>query len=387
MVVHAIEKFLQLEEKVLYTHNSGFEIPDKSIVGSHYLYFTNLGRVLAYDSGGMFGSEQVVEYDAILPYRKIDGSGACHHPSFVEICRFQKEFLVKTWGRISCAGGGSNMPGTESMVIVGLPDASVKESKERVISAISHFDVDVTDQKVVVNLSHSEQKKNGPLFDLAIAIAALKELGFIKRDIPKGTAFIGALSLDGAVEKAQGMLPALVSAKAISLKKVYFPHDSYIPFHMLEDLECIVVQHIEEVVNHLDGQGFLSFSSSYEPPNPILPMPEPHQKDFCHVIGHGYPKQALEIAAAGEHNVLMSGPPGCGKSLLAETFPSILPSLTNKAQLEVISLYQLAGEKRLIIKVCLSDIPIIPPPPLRLSGAVHPQGLGRFRLPIKEFYF
>lgn len=238
-------------------------------------------------------------------------------------------------------------PGTESMVIVGLPDASVKESKERVISALSHFDVDVTDQKVVVNLSPSEQKKNGPLFDLAIAIAALKELGFIKRDIPRDTAFIGALSLDGAVEKAEGMLPALVSAKAIGLKKVYFPHDSDIPIHMLEDLECIVVQHIEEVVNHLDGQVFLSFSPLYESQNSILPMPEPHQKDFCHVIGHGYPKRALEIAAAGEHNVLMSGPPGCGKSLLAETIPSILPSLTNKAQLEVISLYQLAGEKRL----------------------------------------
>ncbi|MEW9109043.1 MAG: YifB family Mg chelatase-like AAA ATPase [Cytobacillus gottheilii] len=238
-------------------------------------------------------------------------------------------------------------PGTESMVIVGLPDASVKESKERVISALSHFDIDVTDQKVVVNLSPSEQKKNGPLFDLAIAIAALKELNFIKEDIPKNTAFIGALSLDGAVEKADGMLPALVSAKSIGLKKVYFPHDSDIPIHMLEGLECIVVQHIEEVVNHLDGQGFLSFAPIDASSNPIPSLPVHHQKDFCHVIGHEYPKRALEIAAAGEHNVLMSGPPGCGKSLLAETFPSILPSLTNKAQLEVISLYQLAGEKGL----------------------------------------
>jgi len=237
-------------------------------------------------------------------------------------------------------------PGTESMVIVGLPDASVKESKERVIAALSHFAVDVTDQKVVVNLSPSEQKKNGPLFDLAIAIAALKELGVIKGDIPKDTALIGALSLDGTVEKAEGMLPALVSAKELGLQRVYFPHDPDIPIHMLEDLECVVVHHIEEVVNHLDGQDCLSFLPPYKPTNSILSIPEVHHKDFCHVIGHEYPKRALEIAAAGEHNVLMSGPPGCGKSLLAETFPSILPVLTNKAQLEVMSLYQLAGEKR-----------------------------------------
>jgi magnesium chelatase family protein len=238
-------------------------------------------------------------------------------------------------------------PGTESVIIVGLPDASVKESRERVVAALSYFGVDVTDQKMVVNLSPAEQKKNGPLFDLAIAIAALKELNVIKEEIQKDTAFIGALSLDGTVEKAEGMLPALVSAKGLGLKRVYFPYDPHIPVHMLEDLECIVVHHIEEVVNHLEGQESLLFSPSVPAPEPISSYSEPHFKDFCHVIGHEYPKRALEIAAAGEHNVLMTGPPGCGKSLLAETFPSIFPTLTNKAQLEVISLYQLAGEKRI----------------------------------------
>jgi magnesium chelatase family protein len=120
-------------------------------------------------------------------------------------------------------------PGTESMVIVGLPDASVKESRERVIAALSHFAADLTDQKVVVNLSPAEQKKNGPLFDLAIALAALKELNVIKSEIPLDTAFIGALSLDGTVQKAEGMLPALVSAAALGMKRVYFPHDPQIP--------------------------------------------------------------------------------------------------------------------------------------------------------------
>lgn len=237
-------------------------------------------------------------------------------------------------------------PATESMVIVGLPDASVKESRERVLAALSYFDVDVTDQKVVVNLLPAEQKKNGPLFDLAMGIAALKELNVIKEEIPIETAFIGALSLDGMIVKAEGMLPALISAKGLGIKRVYLPYDPTIPINMLTGLEFVVVHHIEEVVQHLEGQESLSFLPKPQSLNQMAFLSDKPQKDFCHVIGHEQAKRALEIAAAGEHNVLMTGPPGCGKSMLAETFPSILPPLTNQAQLEVISLYQLAGEKR-----------------------------------------
>ena len=235
---------------------------------------------------------------------------------------------------------------TESMVIVGLPDASVKESRERVLASIAHFDLDVTDKKVVVNLSPSDQKKNGSLFDLAIAIAALKELNEMKSEIPIETAFIGALSLDGTVVSGEGILPAVIAAKGLGIKRVYIPYDPVLPLHMLKDVECIVVQHIEEVVQHIEGQERLSFHPQSSPMEHLPHIPESHHKDFCHVIGHEQAKRALEIAAAGEHNLLMNGPPGCGKSLLAETFPSILPTLTNQAQLEVISLYQLAGEKR-----------------------------------------
>ncbi|MFS0774838.1 YifB family Mg chelatase-like AAA ATPase [Neobacillus sp. 3P2-tot-E-2] len=237
-------------------------------------------------------------------------------------------------------------PGKESMVIVGLPDASVKESRERVIAALSHFGEDVTDQKVVVNLSPPEQKKNGPLFDLAIAIASLKELKVFKEEIKQDTAFIGTLALDGTIESAEGLLPALLAAKALGLKLLYIPDDPWIPINMLQGLELVVVNHIKEVVQHIQGQQSLSFLSKPRTKKQAPQFSEAVQKDFCHVIGHEQAKRALEIAAAGEHNVLMSGPPGCGKSLLAETFPSILPSLTNQAQLEVMSLYQLAGEKR-----------------------------------------
>lgn len=236
---------------------------------------------------------------------------------------------------------------TESMVIVGLPDPSVKESRERVLASIAYFDLDVTDKKVVVNLSPSDQKKNGSLFDLAIAIAALKELGEVKREIPLETAFIGGLSLDGSVVSGEGILPAIIAARRLGIKLVYLPYDPVLPLHMLQNIECVVVNHIEEVVQHLEGQESLLSQPHFSSKEHLTPDSDTYQKDFTHVIGHESAKRALEIAAAGEHNLLMSGPPGCGKSLLAETFPSILPSLTNQAQLEVMSLYQLAGEKRI----------------------------------------
>ena len=235
-------------------------------------------------------------------------------------------------------------PGKESMVIVGLPDASVKESKERVLSAIHTLDCDVTNQKIVVNLSPSEQKKNGPLFDLAMAIGVLKETNHVKEKMPEDAAFIGALSLDGTVEKVEGMLPALIAAKGLGFKRVFLPYDPLIPIDMLEDLECHVVQHINDVLQHFTGQVSLPLQTIPPKITKVEPVYE-FQKDFRHIVGHEQAKQALEIAAAGGHNVLMSGPPGCGKSLLAETFPSIFPPLTKAAQLEVLSLYQLAKEK------------------------------------------
>lgn len=238
-------------------------------------------------------------------------------------------------------------PGTESVIIVGLPDASVKESRERVLAALSHFDVDVTDQKIIVNLSPSEQKKNGPLFDIAIAIAVLKELNMIQKSISLDTGFIGALSLDGTIVTAEGMLPALISANKLGLKRVYLPYDETIPIHMLKDIEFIVVQHLSDMIKHIEGQETLPlFPTGTSRVSILAPEVPQYKEDFSYIIGHEQAKRALEIAAAGAHNVLLSGPPGCGKSLLSETFPTLLPSLTLQAQLEVMSLYQLANEKR-----------------------------------------
>jgi len=182
------------------------------------------------------------------------------------------------------------------------------------------------------------------MFDLAMAIGILKAMGKLTAPVSPDAAFLGSLSLDGAIQPVDGMLPAILAAKKLGFQKVYLPYDPTLPLHHLKDLDCIFVQTLEETVQYLQGQRVLSLSPAFRTPE-IIDSPRKHHRDFQSIIGHHQAKRALEIAAAGGHNVLMVGPPGCGKSLLAETFPTILPSLSHDAQLEVISLYQLAGEK------------------------------------------
>ncbi|MCM3617917.1 YifB family Mg chelatase-like AAA ATPase [Sutcliffiella horikoshii] len=232
------------------------------------------------------------------------------------------------------------MHGPESVVIVGLPDASVKESKERVAAALRSCRYEVPDQKVIVNLSPAEQKKNGPMFDLAVAIGLLGAMGAIKEEIKEDTGFIGALSLDGNVQPVEGMLPAVLAARKIGLKKLYLPYDPNLPAIDFENIELIYVTSLQDVLDHLAGQSIFSFVSSKkessfrEAASPVR---------FEQIVGHSYPKRAMEIAAAGGHHFFMIGPPGCGKSMLAESFTSILPALSSQERLEVISLHHLSG--------------------------------------------
>ncbi|MGM0777913.1 MAG: YifB family Mg chelatase-like AAA ATPase [Bacillota bacterium] len=230
------------------------------------------------------------------------------------------------------------MIGVDSLVIVGLPDASVKESKERVAAALHSQGYSLSSQKIIIHLSPAELKKNGPLFDLAMAISILVSLKELKPIIPEHTGFIGSLSLDGRVQPVEGMLPAVLAAKKLGLKKLYMPFDERLPALEFKDLEIVYVSSLEEVILHLNGQEIIPlFQRAKAVEN------QSYAADFKKIVGHSYAKYALEVAAAGEHHVFMTGPPGCGKSLLAETFPSIMPPLSKEAQLEMISLYQLSG--------------------------------------------
>ena len=231
------------------------------------------------------------------------------------------------------------MEGVESVIIVGLPDTSVKESRERVSASLHHMGHSLADKKVIVNLSPAEQKKNGPLFDLAIALGVLKSDEFIEEKIPKDAAFIGALSLDGSITPVQGMLPAVLAAKRLGIKNLFLPFDPELPHIEFEGLELIYVATVDDVLQHLAGRTVLPLQKSER----VAEVSElTYEKDFRQIIGHEFAKRALEIAAAGGHHVMMDGPPGCGKSLLAETFATILPPLTKEAQLEKVSLFQLA---------------------------------------------
>lgn len=238
----------------------------------------------------------------------------------------------------------------EGFTIVGLPDASVRESKERVKATLYSQGFPLIGKRIVVNLSPSEQKKNGPLFDLPIAIGILKSLGMIEGSISNSTGFIGALSLDGSVLPFEGMLAAALAAKKIGLTRLYMPIDSDLPEIIINEVDIVFVSSLRDVLQHISGQ---TIAGHYWQKS--LTEENDYKIDFQQIIGHTVAKRALEIAAAGEHHVFMIGPPGCGKSMLAEAFPSILPPLSYEAKLEKISLYQLAG----------MDYEVINQPPFR----------------------
>ncbi|MDF2855554.1 MAG: Mg chelatase, subunit ChlI [Neobacillus sp.] len=231
--------------------------------------------------------------------------------------------------------------GQDSFRIVGLPDAGVKESKERIIAALQSLEYSLSGQRIIINLSPAEQRKSGPMFDFPMAISVLQSLYELDVNIPEDTAFIGALSLDGAIMPVEGMLPAVLAARKLGIHKLYMPFDERLPSLELPELEILYVSSLKEVINHLSGRGTLPIiKKDMDSPSKVSSF-----IDFQQVIGHQETKMALEIAAAGGHHVLMTGPPGCGKSMLAESFPSILPPLTKEAQLEVMSLYQLSGNE------------------------------------------
>jgi magnesium chelatase family protein len=161
----------------------------------------------------------------------------------------------------------------------------------------------------------------------------------LQSSVPEDAGFIGALSLDGTILPVEGMIAAILASKKLKLKQLYLPFDPNLPHIEIPDLELVYIQSIQDVFAALQGQLLLPFF------HPVNEPGEPGilELDSNQNIGHTFSKRALEIAASGGHYVLMDGPPGCGKSLLAEIFPSILPPLSKEEQLEKTSLYQLAG--------------------------------------------
>lgn len=225
--------------------------------------------------------------------------------------------------------------------IVGLPDASVKEAKERVRTAIKNSGYDMQSRKIVVNLSPADIKKEGSFFDLPIAIGILACSGNINKKSIEDTIFIGELSLDGKINKVNGVLPMCIEAKKLGIKRVILPIENTKEAAVVKEIEVIGAKSLIEVVNFLNYR--IHIESTKFDLKKLFHNGEVEILDFSEVKGQENIKRALEIAAAGGHNCLLIGSPGSGKTMLARRVPSILPDLTFEESLETTKIHSIAG--------------------------------------------